>query len=74
MSPTASAWDVVTHFGSATNDLAAIGGNSYVLLATGPATGLNHSEDLGGVAIEDPYDKTNLAGGNPYPRKSRRGS
>jgi hypothetical protein len=65
MSPTASAWDVVTHFGSKTNDLAAIGGNSYVLLATGPATGLNHSDDLGGVAIEDPYDKTNLAGGNP---------
>ncbi len=51
-----SAWEAVSHFGNAGNDLAPYGGNSYGLLATGPATGTSHSSDLsGGGGIPDPY-------------------
>ncbi len=43
-----SAWNAVNHFGNAGNDLAPLGGNSYALLATGPATGTSHTTDLSG--------------------------
>ena len=56
---------VVNRFGSNTNDLAPLKGNTYGLLATGPATGTSHSVDLpgggggdpfgGGSGIPDPY-------------------
>jgi hypothetical protein len=51
-----SAWEAVSHFGNGGNDLAPYGGNSYGLLATGPATGTSHSSDLGGGGgAPDPY-------------------
>jgi hypothetical protein len=51
-----SAWEAVSHFGNGGNDLAPYGGNSYGLLATGPATGTSHSYDLlGGSGANDPY-------------------
>ena len=53
--PTADAWSVVSHFGSATNDLAPKAGSSYVLLATGPALGTDHNVTLGGGPVPDPY-------------------
>jgi hypothetical protein len=53
-----NAWEAVSHFGSANNDLAPWGGNSYGLLASGPATGTSHSSDLsGGSSKSDPYAK-----------------
>jgi len=60
--PTGKAWDVVSHFGNVSNDLAPFGGDSYVLLATGPATGTNHSVDICGISIADPFDKNNMNG------------
>lgn len=54
-----TAWAIVSRFGSASNDLAPWAGNSYSLLATGPATGTSHSTDLsGGSSKVDPFDKT----------------
>ncbi len=51
-----TAWAAVSHFGSASNDLTPQGGTSYALLATGPATGTFHSEDLSGYGTaNDPY-------------------
>ena len=53
-----SAWEAVSHFGNANNDLAPFGGNSYGLLASGPATGTQHSTDLsGGGSTADPFSK-----------------
>lgn len=43
-----SAWTAVSHFGNASNDLAPLGGNSYALLASGPASGTSHTTDLSG--------------------------
>ncbi len=56
-SDTSTAWNVVKHFGNVNNDLKPQGGNSYVLLATGPATGTSHSLDLGGFTAADPFSK-----------------
>ena len=51
-----SAWQAVNHFGNAGNDLAPWGGDSYALLASGPATGTSHTTDLpGGSSTGDPY-------------------
>jgi hypothetical protein len=50
------AWEAVSHFGAANNDLAPWKGDSYGLLATGPATGTSHSKDLvGGGPVGDPF-------------------
>jgi len=55
---TSSAWAAVSHFGSAGNDLAPFGGNSYALLASGPAEGTSHSTDLCcGGSTSDPFAK-----------------
>ena len=54
------AYEVVDHFGNKTNDLAPFGPPSYVLLASGPATGTQHSTDIGGgfgAGIPDPFSK-----------------
>jgi hypothetical protein len=52
------AWDAVSHFGSQYNDLAPMAGESYGLLATGPALGTVHNSDLlGGVNVNDPFSK-----------------
>jgi hypothetical protein len=56
-SPIKTAYAVVNHFGSLNNDLAPFGGDSYVLLASGKATGIMHSDDLGGTSISDPFAK-----------------
>ncbi|HIN85018.1 MAG TPA: hypothetical protein EYN06_00955, partial [Myxococcales bacterium] len=56
-STVSSAYAVVNHFGNKNNDLAPFGGESYVLLASGPATGTSHSVDIGGGSIADPYAK-----------------
>ncbi|MBM4373336.1 MAG: choice-of-anchor L domain-containing protein, partial [Deltaproteobacteria bacterium] len=51
-----TAWAAVSHFGSPANDLAPLAGDSYSLLASGPATGTFHSQDLpGGTSISDPF-------------------
>jgi hypothetical protein len=54
-SNTSTAWNVVNHFGNPNNDLAPFGGTSYVLLATGPATGTSHSKSLGGGGMSDSF-------------------
>jgi len=59
-----TAWEAVSHFGSADNDLAPLAGDSYGLLATGPATGIAHTTDLpGGGAAPDPFSSD---GNNTY--------
>jgi hypothetical protein len=53
-----SSWQAVTHFGSPNNDLAPWAGESYALLASGPATGTSHTTDLsGGGGKGDPFAK-----------------
>ena len=56
-----SAWQAVNRFGSASNGLTPMAGESYGLLASGPATGTNHSEDLSGDwgsdSVADPFSK-----------------
>jgi hypothetical protein len=51
------AWQAVNHFGNLNNDLAPRAGASYALLATGPALGTSHSQDLPPYegAWADPY-------------------
>jgi len=53
-----SAWWAVEHFGSLGNDLDPWAGQSYALLASGPATGTSHTTDLpGGGGKSDPFAK-----------------
>jgi hypothetical protein len=53
-----SAWEAVSHFGNPGNGLSPWAGNSYGLLASGPATGTSHSTDLpGGGSTPDQYAK-----------------
>ncbi len=53
-----SSWEAVSHFGNPNNDLNPWAGNSYALLASGPATGTSHTTDLpGGGGTPDPYAK-----------------
>ncbi len=54
-SSTTGAFAAVAQFGNAGNHLKPHLGGSYALLATGPATGTSHSQDLGGKSIADPY-------------------
>ena len=57
-----SAWQAVNRFGSNNNHLAPFAGDSYALLATGPATGTFHSQDLPGFgSTTDPYSKDGYA-------------
>ncbi|MBI5607409.1 MAG: choice-of-anchor L domain-containing protein, partial [Deltaproteobacteria bacterium] len=42
-------------FGAASNALKPKVGGTYALLATGPATGTSHSQDIGGGGMNDPY-------------------
>jgi len=53
-----SSWEAVSHFGNPNNDLNPWAGNSYALLASGPATGTSHTTDLpGGGGAPDPFAK-----------------
>jgi hypothetical protein len=53
-----TSWHAVSHFGNQNNDLAPWAGNSYALLASGPATGTSHTTDLpGGGGKSDPFAK-----------------
>jgi|GEM_PF-1892051 len=46
----------VNHYGLQSNDLSPFGGTSYLVMATGPATGTSHSTDLpGGTEITDTF-------------------
>ncbi len=45
----------VTHFGNTSNDLAPLLNGSYALMATGPATGTNHSVGMGGSSGTDSF-------------------
>ena len=54
-SKTAGSFAAVAHFGDKGNDLAPVVGKSYALMATGPATGTSHSDDLGGSSMTDPF-------------------
>jgi hypothetical protein len=47
----------VPRFGNVSNDLEPLYGASYALMATGPATGTAHSQDMGGIKIDDPFAK-----------------
>lgn len=64
-SPTQSKTDgtfaAVSHFGDAGNHLAPKVGGSYALMATGPALGTDHSADLGGTSMTDPFSKGGAA-------------
>lgn len=51
-----SAWAAVAHFGAPNNDLAPVAGESYLLLASGPAMGTSHTTDMsGGGSVLDPF-------------------
>jgi hypothetical protein len=53
-----TAWEAVAHFGNPNNDLAPWAGDSYGLLASGPAAGTAHSSDLpAGTSTSDPFSK-----------------
>jgi hypothetical protein len=52
---TAGTYEAVSHFGNAANDLTSHRNGSYALMATGPATGTEHSEDMGGSSSTDPF-------------------
>jgi hypothetical protein len=52
---TQGAYAAVERFGDAANDLAPRLNGSYALLATGTATGKNHSVSMGGGSASDPY-------------------
>ncbi len=54
-SPVDGTFEAVAHFGSGSNGLAPKLNGSYSLMATGPATGTEHSEDVGGNSGTDPY-------------------
>jgi len=54
-SPTEGTIEAVAHFGSASNGLAPKLNGSYTLQASGPATGTDHSVDVGGSSGTDPY-------------------
>ncbi len=54
-SPVDGTYEAVEHFGDGSNDLAPKLNGSYALMATGPATGTEHSEDIGGNPGTDPY-------------------
>jgi hypothetical protein len=45
----------VAHFGNPSNDLAPLLNGSYALMASGPANGTSHSQDMGGGALSDPF-------------------
>mgnify|MGYP006291570623 CR=1 FL=1 len=47
--------EAVAHFGDSSNDLAPLLNGSYALMATGPATGTSHSQDMGGGSMPDPF-------------------
>ncbi len=54
-STTAGTFAAVSQFGDTSNGLKPRVGNSYALVASGPATGTSHSQDVGGSAGKDPY-------------------
>ena len=56
-SPTGSTYATSSRFGSAGNDLAPREGERYALMATGPATGRQHSIDVGGRSEADPFSR-----------------
>ncbi len=56
-SKTKGTYAASAHFGDSANDLKPLVGNSYALMATGPALGTKHSVDQGGQAMADPYVK-----------------
>lgn len=60
-SKTESTFAASQHFGSSSNDLTPQEGGSYALMATGPALGKSHSENMGGGSAVD-----TVAGGNMY--------
>ncbi len=47
--------EAVAHFGDSSNDLDPLLNGSYALMATGPATGTSHSQDMGGGTMPDPF-------------------
>ena len=56
----------VAHFGSPSNGLAPLLNGSYALMATGPATGTAHSEDMGGGTLADPFSSDGYQIHNSY--------
>jgi Ca-activated chloride channel family protein len=53
-STTEGTYAAVSQFGSTSNDLDPRLGGSYALMASGPATGTDHSQDMGGYGAADP--------------------
>jgi hypothetical protein len=57
---TTGTYAAVAHFGQQTNDLAPLYGASYALMASGPVLGTEHSKNMGGQSIDDPFAKGKL--------------
>ena len=56
-STTANTFAAVKRFGDGKNDLKPHTNGSYAIMATGPAKGTGHSQDMGGHGLKDPYAK-----------------
>ncbi len=59
-STTATTRAVAAHFGAPNNDLQPKEGGTYSLMATGPATGTSHSQDMSGSGGIDPFSNDTL--------------
>ena len=54
---TQGTWAAVNRYGSGSNDLGPQVGKSYAVMATGPALGTEHSQDMGGGSGQDLFVK-----------------
>jgi hypothetical protein len=65
-SPTDGTYAGVNHFGNLDNDLAPKLNDSYALVASGPAEGIEHSVDVGGSSGTDPFAADQYADAPTY--------
>lgn len=56
-STTGGTFAAVAHYGDKANDLEPQVGGGYAVMATGPALGTAHSQDMGGVNMTDSFQK-----------------
>lgn len=54
-SKTQGTFAAIAHYGAKDNDLAPKVGGAYAVMATGPALGTKHSENMGGQSMTDPF-------------------
>lgn len=60
-SSTGGTFAAVAHYGDKTNDLEPQVGGTYAVMATGPALGTTHSQDMGGHSAQDGFQKGGAA-------------